>query len=208
MRVVLIRTLVGSVAAVAFLFFFPTEQTLVVNAGGHSVTTITYPFLKVISLGLVVGTGGSAFLSAMRNQANSFITAANADKTTAAVKAATSIAFESLPKLAGEIAKSSALQQTQVTMATTSVEMNKVAHDLPSQLADPAVDPESKVMQAVAEAPGIDVTEVADPESGISAVSEAMDALPPHVESSVRNELQDQVLEILANINQIGVEQT
>lgn len=204
-KVVSIRTIVGAVAAMAFLFFFPTEQQTTVVVGGHSTTVVVYPFLKVIALGLVVGTGGSAFLSAMRNQANSFITAANANKATAQVKATSVTALNMLPAIGAEAAKAEAAMHAQTVKDVAAIELTKTAEGLPSQLGIPGFDPQDHVRQAFAEATGSqpDQLTLADVAPGITSVAFAVNAIPDSIESTVSNVLQNKVNDVIQEINNI-----
>ncbi|MGA8725998.1 MAG: hypothetical protein WB565_13245 [Acidimicrobiales bacterium] len=204
-KVVSIRTFVGAIAAMAFLFFFPTQQQTTVVVGGHSTTVTVYPFLKVIALGLVVGTGGSAFLSAMRNQANSFITAANANKAAAQVKATSVTALNMLPTIGAEAAKADVAQHAQAVKDVATTELTKTAEALPSQLAVAGIDPQEQVRQAFANVTGLlpNQVQLAEVAPSISSVSDVVNAIPESIESSVGSALQDRVNEVIAEINSI-----
>jgi hypothetical protein len=204
-KVVSIRTVVGAVAAMAFLFFFPTTQQTTVVVGGHSATVTVYPFLKVIALGLVVGTGGSAFLTAMRNQANSFINAANANKAAAQIKATSVTALSMLPAMGAQVAKADAALHAQTIKDVATAELTKTAEALPSQLGMVGVDPQNQVRQAFADVTGLQPNQVtlADVAPAISSVAFAVNSFPESIESSVGKTLQSRVNEIIEEINSI-----
>jgi hypothetical protein len=59
--------LVGAVAAVAILYFFPPSQQIVTeNPGGEPTTTVEYDLTKLVALALIVGSAGSRFLAALQ----------------------------------------------------------------------------------------------------------------------------------------------
>jgi len=204
--VVAIRTAVGAVAAVAFLFFFPTEQQTTVLAAGRAATTITvYPFLKVVALAIVVGTGGSAFLSSMRNQAASFVTTSKANQTTATVRATSITALSLLPRIASDAAKDGATQPVQATKATGAEQIRQAADGLPPRVEAPGVDTEGQVRAAVAHAIGTTPGEVAsaDVGAGIAALGDVADTIPGAVEARVSSTMHEEVASIIRRINAI-----
>jgi len=204
--VVAIRTLVGAVAAVAFLFFFPTEQQITTATAGHPATTITvYPFLKVIALALVVGTGGSAFLSSMRNQAISFVTASKANEAKATIKATAVTGLALLPKVGGQAANSEASQQVRTIETAANTQIQMAADGLPPPFDTHAVDPEGVARVQYAGIMGVapDRVGTADTAAAASAVSEAVRPVPEALETAVNATLQEQVDLLIGQINDI-----
>ena len=62
--------LLGAVAAVAFLYFFPPQLTVKDTGPTGKITTSSqYDLIKTVALGLIVGSGGRAFLAAMQARA-------------------------------------------------------------------------------------------------------------------------------------------
>jgi len=204
--VVAIRTLVGAVAAVAFLFFFPTEQLITTATAGHPATTITvYPFLKVIALALVVGTGGSAFLSSMRNQAISFVNAADANKAEAKIRATAVTGIASFPKVGGQAARSETFQQVHAVEATANTQIREAAAGLPPLFDTQVVDPDGSVRLNYARMMDLAPERVGpiDSAAAASAVSDAVAPVPEAVETAVSSTLQDQVDSLISQINKI-----
>jgi len=78
--------LVGAVAALGFLYFMTPEVTTVTNAG-KSVTTREYDPFKLIAASLIVGTGGSAFITGMQQRLLKLIAQTNLNTLTGAVQA-------------------------------------------------------------------------------------------------------------------------
>ena len=80
--------LVGIVAAVAFLYFLPPETTTVTDADGViKDTTREYDPFKLIPAALIVGSGGAAFITAMRERLLKVIAATSLENLAAAVSA-------------------------------------------------------------------------------------------------------------------------
>lgn len=203
-KVVVIRTIVGAVAAAAFLFFFPTVQTTSIVASGHAtITTTSYPFLKVVALALIVGTGGSAFLTAMQNQASSFVTAKNATISTAQVKATSTAWMAALPKLAGETACAEAAEHLNRLTDVGTQQITRVADGLPPTLDLPGVDTEGIVKAAFATVTGVPPEEqaAADTGSATNALLEAASPIPATVETAVTTTIQEQIEPVINEIN-------
>jgi len=76
--------LLGAIAAVAILYFFPPEETIKeTTAGGVETTLQRYNLTKLVALALIVGSAGSSFLSAMQNRALALTNAQKAEAMTA-----------------------------------------------------------------------------------------------------------------------------
>ncbi|HUC07693.1 MAG TPA: hypothetical protein VMR96_06350, partial [Solirubrobacterales bacterium] len=54
--------LLGGIAAVAILYFFPPEETKTVVANGMTETFTGYSLTKLVALALIVGSAGGSFL--------------------------------------------------------------------------------------------------------------------------------------------------
>jgi len=204
--VVAIRTLVGAIAAVAFLFFFPTEQQTTVARAGHPAVTITvYPFLKVIALALVVGTGGSAFLSSMRNQAMSFVTASKANQATATIRATSVTGLAALPKIGGQAARSETTDQVSSVEALANTQIRVAADSFPWFLDEPAVDPGRASRLRYAGITGVAPEQVTPVDAVATAqvIADAVRPVPGAVEQAVSTTLQDQVSSLIDRINAI-----
>jgi hypothetical protein len=63
------NVLLGAVAAVAILYFFPPEtQTITMNDKGVSQTSYSYDLIKLVALSLIVGSAGPSFLSSIQGR--------------------------------------------------------------------------------------------------------------------------------------------
>jgi hypothetical protein len=76
--------LLGGIAAVAILYFFPPEETIKETIDGVETTIHQYNLTKLVALALIVGSAGASFLSAMQNRALALTNAQKADATSAA----------------------------------------------------------------------------------------------------------------------------
>jgi hypothetical protein len=202
-KVVGVRTLVGAVAATAFLFFFPVSQTTTVGSGGHIVSTTTYPFLTVVALGLVVGTGGSAFLSAMRDKATSMITATKAQGQTAAMKQTAIAGMRPLVSMASSITRVGASSIAAQTSGVADEQFLTLADRLPPPLGDLRGKDSAAVNEAIVNATGR-TFEVADPTVAQRKVAETIGTLPDQLAGDVQTALENHVDQVIAQLNQIG----
>jgi hypothetical protein len=201
-KVVGIRTLVGAVAATAFLFFFPVQQKTVVGVAGHLTTTTTYPFITVIALGLVVGSGGSAFLSAMRDKANSMITATQAQGKTATMKQTAIAGMRPLVTMASSITHVGATNIAHSSSDIAGHQLHRVADQLPPEFFEPSGLPSELVRGIMANA-GRSFQE-ADPLLAHQVVTEAVAPMPEQLASDVQSALEDQVNQVIDQLNEIG----
>ena len=79
--------ILGAVAAVAFLYFFPPDTvTTVVEETGETTTTVQYEFLNVVALSLIVGSSGAAFLKAMQARTLAIVSEQRAQTTSEVAK--------------------------------------------------------------------------------------------------------------------------
>ncbi|MFL6109193.1 MAG: hypothetical protein ACJ716_05955 [Marmoricola sp.] len=78
--------LVGAVAALGFLYFMTPDVTTV-TIKGKSMTTREYDPFKLIAASLIVGTGGSAFITGMQQRLLKLVAQTNLDTLTGAVQA-------------------------------------------------------------------------------------------------------------------------
>jgi hypothetical protein len=63
------NVLLGAVAAVAILYFFPPEtQTITTNDKGLSQVSYSYDLIKLVALSLIVGSAGPSFLSSIQGR--------------------------------------------------------------------------------------------------------------------------------------------
>ncbi len=76
--------LLGGIAAVAILYFFPPEETIKETVDGVDTTILQYNLTKLVALALIVGSAGASFLSAMQSRALALTNAQKADTTSAA----------------------------------------------------------------------------------------------------------------------------
>lgn len=197
-----IRTSVGAAAAVGFLFFFPTEQTTTVVAAGHAaVTTTVYPFLKVVALALVVGSAGSAFLTAMQGRAMALVTAADASKAKEAAKATGVTALSLAPAMAADVAGTEAAHGAEAAKAASSEQMVNSSEALPRSLAL-AADDGKAVTHTYAGVLGVKPSEVpiSDPQAAAGIVAEAIDAIPGAVSDRVAHDVRQQLAPIIEQI--------
>jgi hypothetical protein len=199
---VAIRTAVGAAAAVGFLFFFPTEQTTTVVAAGHAAVTATeYPFLKVVALALVVGSAGSAFLSAMQGRALALVNAADADQAKEAAKATGITALSLAPSMAADVAGKAATREAEAAKMASGEQVTLSADALPRSLAL-ATDEGKGVTHAYAGVLGVKPSDVPVSDSKVAAgiVADAIDAIPGAVSSRVAEEVHDQMAPIIEQL--------
>jgi hypothetical protein len=78
--------LVGIVAAVGFLYFLTPEVRTVTDADGTSDVTRVYDPFKLVAASLIVGTGGAAFITAMRERLLKVVASTSLDNLAAAVQ--------------------------------------------------------------------------------------------------------------------------
>jgi hypothetical protein len=81
--------IVGAIAAVAILYFFPPviEKVIAGKNGGASETINEYELAKLVPLALIVGSAGPAFLSTTQSRLMSALNAQRADATADSAKA-------------------------------------------------------------------------------------------------------------------------
>lgn len=89
--------LVGAVAAVGFLYFMTPEVNTVINKG-KPVETREYDPFKLIAAALIVGSGGSAFITGMQQRLLKLVAQTNLDTLSGAVKAQHEAAVDLLAK--------------------------------------------------------------------------------------------------------------
>ncbi len=93
----------GGIAAVAILYFFPPVQEVVTpGAGGESVVTTSYDLTKLVALALIVGSAGTGFLQVMQTRT---LALASADRAKGAQEAGVT-ALKGVPAVVGEHAES------------------------------------------------------------------------------------------------------
>ena len=82
----------GGLAAVAILYFFPPTQEVVEPAtdGAEPVVTTFYDLTQLVALALIVGSAGAAFLQALQTRALAMAKAQEAEATKATATAAVS----------------------------------------------------------------------------------------------------------------------
>lgn len=78
--------IIGAIAAVAILYFFPPVTATVTPAGngGTPTTSHEYDLVKLVALSLIVGSAGPAFLTSAQSRLASALNAQKADTLTAA----------------------------------------------------------------------------------------------------------------------------
>jgi hypothetical protein len=62
------NVLLGAVAAVAILYFFPPETQTITVEKGISQTSYSYDLIKLVALSLIVGSAGPSFLSSIQGR--------------------------------------------------------------------------------------------------------------------------------------------
>jgi hypothetical protein len=201
--IVAIRTLVGAVASAAFLFFFPVQQKTSVDVLGHVTTTATYSFLTVVALSLIVGTGGSAFLSAMRDKANSMIAATQAKQTTTTAKEVAKAALNAAPALASAIALQRASQVTERTQQLAGWHLDRIADQLPHSFRDLGTGNLAAVTEAITNATG-DSFAVANPVEARAELAEEVAPIPSQLAADIRTAVQAHVDQAINQLNQLG----
>jgi hypothetical protein len=150
--------LLGAIAAVAILYFFPpTQETVSTAAGGETVTT-EYDLTKLVALALIVGSAGPAFLAALQSRT---LALANAEQVAAATQATAKQAVSSVADQAATLAKAG------VSAAATQIQ---------------------ETLQQAGQAPlsGEQVNEVVN-QLADQAQAAVADGLEPHVESAQRS---------------------
>lgn len=73
--------ILGGIAAVAILYFFPPQETVTVTVGDESTTTTAYDLTKLVALALIVGSAGAGVLLALQKRTLDLL---NAEKEVAA----------------------------------------------------------------------------------------------------------------------------
>jgi hypothetical protein len=120
----------GGLAAVAILYFFPpTQEVLVPVEGKEPEKTISYNLVELVALALIVGTAGAAFLQALQTRALALTKAQEAES----AKAATLATVADLPKKAEEATK------TGIQEASDEIKAKLQGSPVPSQQADQLV---------------------------------------------------------------------
>jgi hypothetical protein len=203
--VVVIRTAVGVAASVAFLFFFPTEIRTTVVARGTTTTVTVYPFLKVVALGIVVGSGGSAVLSAMQSKALAMVNQgkALADKETMRATAVT--ALSALPAMAAEAARAGAAERVEVVKAAATEQLLHSAQALPPSVARATEGSAVQVRQNYADLLGVEVDQLPTVrlDEAREEVAGVVDAVPEAVDAHVRASVRSEVAPIIDAINDL-----
>jgi hypothetical protein len=122
----------GGIAAVAILYFFPPTETKEVIKAGEEVEKVTfYDLTELVALSLIVGSAGAVFLQALQNRTLALTKAQQAAAGTAtAIKS-----IDNLPKQAEEATEAG------VRAASTRIksELQKAA-SLPADQADKIVE--------------------------------------------------------------------
>ena len=73
---------IGAVAAVAVLYFFPPQVSISVNAAdGTAKTTTEYDVIKLVALALIVGSAGPSFLTQMQSKIQAALSEKRAETT-------------------------------------------------------------------------------------------------------------------------------
>jgi hypothetical protein len=96
----------GGIAAVAILYFFPPTTTEVVR--GES--TSSYDLTKLVALALIVGSAGAAFLQALQTRALALTAAERADAAVERADAVKATATEALDGIAKQAEKATEAQ--------------------------------------------------------------------------------------------------
>jgi len=71
--------LVGAAAAIGFLYFLTPEASTMITKAGKVVTTREYDPFKLVPAAIIVGTGGSAFLTSMQQRLLKLVAQTNLD---------------------------------------------------------------------------------------------------------------------------------
>lgn len=201
-RVVAIRTLVGAVAAVAFLFFFPVETTTTVTRAKVAVVHTTYPFLQVVALGLIVGSGGAAFLQAMQSKVSSRLAASAADGRTATVREVAKSALAATPGLVSAIAREQATTAAGDTRRVAADRLDEVAAGLPPGTAGIRLGGARPLSEALATTTGRAFVE-ADPSGALGAIADELGPLPEALAGQVQDAVQAHVDQVIAQLDAI-----
>lgn len=103
--------LIGSVAAVASLWFVPPTTESTVEVDGKVVTKETFDLFKVVGLALIVGSAGSSFLTALQARALAQVKSQEAEVTR-------NVASKQLEAIKEEIEAGSDAATVQTSLAT------------------------------------------------------------------------------------------
>jgi hypothetical protein len=136
--------LLGGLAAVAILYFFPpTQEVLVPVKEKEPETTTFYNLTQLVALALIVGTAGAAFLQALQTRALALTKAQQGETATATAMAAVS----GLAKQAEEST------EAQIKAASTEIEteLRKTTPPQPGEVEEIVQDLANRASTAVAQ---------------------------------------------------------
>jgi hypothetical protein len=128
----------GGLAAVAILYFFPpTQEVLVTVEGEEPETSTSYNLTQLVALSLIVGTAGAAFLQALQTRALALTKAQQGETATATAMAAVSgIAKQAEESTEAQIKAASTQIKTELRK-TTPLQPDEV-EEIVEELADKA----------------------------------------------------------------------
>jgi hypothetical protein len=127
--------LLGAIAAVAILYFFPPEETIKeTTAGGAETTVQQYNLTKLVALALIVGSAGSSFLSAMQNRALALTNAQKAEAMTATGVQAVNVVGGQLSAVTQTSVEATATKPIQKALEKASPKPQKISAELVSDV--------------------------------------------------------------------------
>jgi hypothetical protein len=134
----------GGLAAVAILYFFPpTQEVLVPVEGEEPEKTISYNLVELVALALIVGTAGAAFLQALQTRTLALAKAQQGETATATAIAAVS----------GFAKQAEATTEAQIKASSTAIkrELQRSTPLRPSEADEIIEDLATRASTAVAE---------------------------------------------------------
>lgn len=155
--------ILGGIAAVAILYFFPPQETVTVTVGSETTTTTEYDLTKLVALALIVGSAGAGFLLALQKRTSDLLDAekAVAANTSASVSASQSIGglkdqVSTLTKSGVESAATpvvmKAMEDVKAGGAVTSEKVATVVEDLGTQVRETVKESVDPVVQGAQDA--------------------------------------------------------
>jgi uncharacterized protein (DUF2267 family) len=166
---ILACVVLGGIAAVAVLYFFPPTKEVVPEGGGATETS--YDLIKLVALSLIVGSAGTVFLQSLQARALNLANEQKVGTVTATAGAAVDTATKSMPGLAAtriEASTSEATAAIQQKSGLSAEQSHEVAKAVLGAVAD-------TVSEGLAE----DVQKQADDAQRVVAAAASGEAVVP-----------------------------
>jgi hypothetical protein len=174
----------GGIAAIAILYFFPPAQEIVkTGPGEEQVTTTSYDLTKLVALALIVGSAGSAFLQVMQTRA---LALANAERAKATEETGIA-ALDGVGQHAAELTKTGVtaaapqiraeLQRAGVEEKRIDVLVDQVAERASDSVKD-SIEPYVKSAQKMVSAAGVKPLAEVVPTAAVAPTAKAPEVVP------------------------------